>query len=177
MTAETTTDTMRLQYEVERFLSEEAGLLEERRFSEWFDLTTDDITYTMPVRVTRMQRDHAMQFLPIERAGHFNDNKHTLGVRVKKLLDPKSWSENPVSLPRVYITNVRVRETEVEDEFLAISNMLFTRTRLDQTYPPIAARREDLLRRASNAYGFSLARRTIYIDHATLPGTGINTIL
>ncbi|GLS99081.1 hypothetical protein GCM10007897_04590 [Sphingobium jiangsuense] len=172
-----TNDALRLQWSIEQFLYEETGLLEERRFAEWLALTTDDIVYAMPVRTTRTLRDFDKRFLPIERAGHFREDKQTLSIRVKKLADPKSWSENPPSVPRIFVTNVRVRETEIDDEFLVISSFMFTRTRMEQSYAPITGRREDILRRAETPYGFMLARRMIYIDHAALPGSGINTLI
>ena len=39
-----------LQLEVERFLYDEAALLDERRFWEWLELFTDDVRYWMPLR-------------------------------------------------------------------------------------------------------------------------------
>ena len=37
-----------LQQEAERFLYNEAWLLDEQRFHDWLDLLTDDIRYVMP---------------------------------------------------------------------------------------------------------------------------------
>ena len=46
-----TTD-LQLQHEVEQFYYDEAAMLDERRFSEWPDLFTDDVHYWMPIRRT-----------------------------------------------------------------------------------------------------------------------------
>lgn len=177
MSVMTLADPVRLQIEVEQFLYSEAAMLEDRQFSEWLALTTDDIIYAMPVRLNRMLRDQDHQFLPLSRGGHFNDNKHTLTARVRKLNDHKSWSENPPSATRIMLTNVRVKQTDTPDQYLALSNFLFTRVRLGHVYTPISGRREDLVRRADTPLGFKLARRMIYIDHAALPGSGLTTLI
>ena len=39
-----------LKQEIEDFLYHEADLLDQRRFTEWLDLLTDDVVYFMPVR-------------------------------------------------------------------------------------------------------------------------------
>ena len=39
--------------EIQEFLYREALALDERRFRDWLDLLADDITYEVPVRVTR----------------------------------------------------------------------------------------------------------------------------
>jgi len=38
--------------EIQDFLYREALALDERRFRDWLDLLTDDMTYEVPVRVT-----------------------------------------------------------------------------------------------------------------------------
>jgi 3-phenylpropionate/cinnamic acid dioxygenase small subunit len=42
-------DRLLLEAEVERFLSAEAELLDERRFDDWLALLHDDIHYWMPI--------------------------------------------------------------------------------------------------------------------------------
>ena len=39
-----------LKGEIETFLFHEAELLDERRFTEWLDLLTDDLVYFMPIQ-------------------------------------------------------------------------------------------------------------------------------
>lgn len=168
---------MQLQWEIETFLSHEAGLVEERRFDEWYALTADDIHYTIPAREIRYQRDLDKQFLPVTKGAHMDDNKMSLGFRVAKLMSPKSWSENPPTYSRLLLSNVRVSDGPNADEFNVIANFIYTRTRLFDVYPPVAGRREDVLRRHDNPLGFQIARRTIYLDHINLPGSGITTFI
>ena len=49
----------RLREEIEEFLYEEAALLDERRYTEWLDLLSDDLTYFMPLRRNVKFGEHA----------------------------------------------------------------------------------------------------------------------
>ena len=49
-TMEQTLERLLLEREIEQFLYMEAELLDERRFSEWIELISDDIHYHMPMR-------------------------------------------------------------------------------------------------------------------------------
>ena len=42
-----------LKQEIEDFLYREAELLDDRRYEEWLDLLTDDVSYFMPMRRRR----------------------------------------------------------------------------------------------------------------------------
>ncbi|WP_336975087.1 aromatic-ring-hydroxylating dioxygenase subunit beta [Sphingobium aromaticiconvertens] len=173
----TTDDRLRIQWEVEQFLYEEAALLAERRFEDWYALIAEDIHYAVPAREVRILKDIDKQFLPLSKGAHFDDNYKSLGMRVKKLYDHRTWVENPPMYQRTAVTNVRVRETDVAGEYEAYSNIAFTRSRLEKVYPPLIGYRHDLVRRSDGPLGFRLARRTVYLDHAVLPGSGISTFL
>jgi len=154
-----------LYLELVEFLDDEAELLDENRLSEWIDLLAEDIRYWAPVRVTRRRRDGS-EFA--ERIGHFDDDLAMLKMRVDKLdLTTTAWAEDPPSRTRRFVTNVKAFRSEVEGEFVVLSNLLLVRNRWDlPTWELLSARREDLVRREPG--GWKLARRTIWIDQSTL---------
>ena len=105
-----------LQAEIEQFLYYEAELLDEHRYAEWFELFADDVRYRVPTQENRLRRDR--------RAGHgdldgdpephlevalFDDDKTTLGWRVRQLETATHWAEDPPSRTRHLVSNVRVR--------------------------------------------------------------------
>lgn len=46
-------DELQMKAAVERFLYDEAELLDARRFEEWLALFAEDATYEVPLRITR----------------------------------------------------------------------------------------------------------------------------
>jgi phthalate 3,4-dioxygenase subunit beta len=154
-----------LYWELVEFLDDEAELLDENRVAEWLALLADDIRYWAPVRVTR-GRDEGSEFAAS--VGHFDDTYGMLQMRVAKLTSTKSaWAEDPPSRTRRFVTNVKVFETDVADEYLARNNLLLVRNRWDlPDWELISARRDDVLRRTAD--GWRIARRTIFIDQSTL---------
>ncbi|WP_440207484.1 aromatic-ring-hydroxylating dioxygenase subunit beta, partial [Campylobacter coli] len=47
--------TMEMSHLASRFLSLEAKLLDERRYDEWLDMLGDQITYEVPIRLSRRE--------------------------------------------------------------------------------------------------------------------------
>lgn len=166
-----------LQQEIEGFLYAEAELLDERRFEEWLKLLADDIHYFMPVRTNRLPKDQHLETRPVQEGGHFDDDKATLRIRVRKLGIEQSWSEYPASRTRHMVTNVRVRQTERDGEYEVRSYFHFYRSRHERQVDHLIGGREDLLRRTNNAYGFEIARRTIHLDQALILTAGITNFL
>ena len=153
------------QYQVERFLYDEAALLDEHRYEEWLALFADDLHYWMPIRRTVSQRDKDREFTKPDEVGFFNDTKHLLAARVSKLLTGRSWSEDPPSRTRHLITNVRVTAdngTELE----VASNFHLYRTRLKSEEDSWIGRRVDVLRRCGDS--FLIARRHIFLEQTVI---------
>jgi p-cumate 2,3-dioxygenase beta subunit len=90
--------------EVERFLFEEAALLDEWKLDEWLRLLTDDAVYLVPPLDTP-DADHRKALFLIA------DHYPSLCSRVGQLMGRSVWSENPRSRTRRLITNVRVVES------------------------------------------------------------------
>lgn len=148
------------------FLHDEASLLDEYRSVEWLKLLAEDITYRVPVRVSRMRDDPLPQFAT--NMFHYDENHVTLTMKVLRLATTASpWCENPPSRSRRLITNVRVFEGVEPDEFYAVSSMLMTRNRHSESVPLIiSGERRDLLRREGD--GYLIAHREFLMDQTTL---------
>ncbi|MDP9012215.1 MAG: hypothetical protein M3O41_06095, partial [Pseudomonadota bacterium] len=82
----------RLRTEIEQFLFFEATILDERRYQEWYLLLADDIHYWMPIRMNRNARELDHENTTAREYGLFDDNKKTMGWRVKQLLTGKHWA-------------------------------------------------------------------------------------
>lgn len=150
--------------EIQEFLYREALALDERRLRDWLAMLTDDITYEVPVRVTR--EDHAdWELSPTSRI--FDDDRQTLEVRVRRLETDFAWAEQPPSRTRHYVTNVLVDTTDLPDEYLVHSNCLIYRSRGDSPTPSFySLARKDTVRREAD--GWRLARRWAAFDQALI---------
>jgi len=159
------------QYEVERFLYDEAALLDARRFEQWLELFTDDARYFMPIRRTRTRDDLDREFTQPGEMAFFDDTKGTLARRVRKLATGRSWSEDPPSRTRHLITNVRVVEVR-GDELDVESNFHLYRTRLKSEETSWIGSRRDTLRRLDGA--LRIARRTILLEQTVLLSSNLS---
>ena len=150
-----------LWYESVMWLDNEAELLDNGQFEDWLSLMTEDIRYTVPVRLTRERGG-----LDVSRgAPHFQDDLATLRMRVERLKTEFAWAEDPPSRTRRFVTNVRPRR--VGDEVRVRSYLLVYRNRGDDPNAElISAERHDTLRRTAD--GLRLCRRDVRLDQATL---------
>jgi p-cumate 2,3-dioxygenase beta subunit len=87
--------------EIERFLVEEAALLDEWRLEEWLALVAPDGSYLVPP-LDAPDADHRDTLFLIA------DDRRTLASRVRQLLSGTTWAENPRSRTRRLVTNVRL---------------------------------------------------------------------
>ena len=165
-TAEVTPE---LQLEIERFLYKEAALLDRNDIASWFELLADDIRYLMPVSTNRLGGDaRSREFTPQKAAAFFDEDKTSMKQRLKRLQSGLAWAEMPASRTRHLVANVLVEPTATDGEYRVESCFLVYRSRLERQVDVFAGMREDVLRRASNPFGWQIARRTIHLDQATL---------
>ncbi|BBY37968.1 hypothetical biphenyl dioxygenase beta subunit [Mycobacterium mantenii] len=145
------------------FLYAEAELLDENRLIEWLAMLADELSYRMPVRVTR-QRGDGDDFA--QDVTFFDDDLATLTLRVRRLTEsPNAHAEMPATRSRRFVTNVRIEQ--LGDEVFARSSLLLLGSRWDShSYEFLAARRNDVMRRFDG--GLKLVRREILIDQ-TVP--------
>ena len=158
-------EAMLQHHEVERFYFDEAALLDERRFHDWLALLAPDIHYWMPIRRTGMLSDIEREFTKPGDMAFFDDDKAMLEARVKKLDTGFSWSEDPPSRTRHFVTNIRVLEQK-GDELTVESSFHLYRTRLESDEDFWLGRRCDVLRRVDGH--LRVARRHIFLDHTVL---------
>lgn len=159
--------------EIQEFLYREALALDERRFRDWLDLLADDITYEVPVRVTR-EGLAEWELSPTARI--FDDTKRTLEIRVHRLETDFAWAEQPPSRTRHYITNVVVDPTDRDDEFRVFSNAFIYRSRGDEPEPSIySVGRRDIVRRVAD--GWKLAKRFAAIDQSLINAHNLSIFL
>jgi p-cumate 2,3-dioxygenase subunit beta len=90
--------------EVERFLVDEAALLDEWRLEEWLALFAADGRYLVP-SLDAPGSDHRTALFLVA------DDRRNLASRVHQLLGRSSWAENPRSRTRRLVTNFRILET------------------------------------------------------------------
>lgn len=153
------------QYEVERFYTEEAALLDAHRFDEWVRLFSDDTHYFMPIRRTRLRRELAKEFTKPGEIAFFDETKQSLAGRVAKIATGTAWAEDPPSRTRHVVTNVRVTEDK-GDELDVESNFLLYRTRLKSEETTWIGSRRDTLRRHGGS--FLIANRLILLEQTVL---------
>jgi biphenyl 2,3-dioxygenase beta subunit len=154
--------------EVEQFLYREARMLDERKFNEWLELFTDDMRYWMPVMSTveRGGREVATG----RELAHFDDNKTTLTIRVKRLYSGSAHAEEPQSRTRHFVSNVEVSGTG--DELTVNSNFIVYRTRLETDEDWFVGHRVDTLRRAEG--GWRIAKRVMVLDQTVLKAKNLS---
>lgn len=147
------------QFEVEQFLYWEAELNDDKQYDRWLELFDDDLEYRAPVRIWRA--DSRLQVDPI--ACLWNDTKRTLSIRLERINSGFAWAEQPPSVTRHFVSNVRVSPGPTDGELIVRSNVLVTRSRGPATPQElIPADRFDILRRAEST--FRISRRTVIID-------------
>jgi 3-phenylpropionate/cinnamic acid dioxygenase small subunit len=166
-----------LQFDIEAFLYREAELLDERRFTEWLELLTDDLVYFMPiqrnVRFGDPGRARTREGIDIS---WFDEDKWTLTKRVEQLNTGIHWAEEPASRVSHLVTNVQVheivpsldepREVAVKSRFLIYQNRVESETAL------FVGKRLDRLRRDDATW--KIARREITLDQSVLQAKNLS---
>jgi 3-phenylpropionate/cinnamic acid dioxygenase small subunit len=156
--------------DVEQFLYAEARMLDERRYDDWLALFTGDCRYWVPLMSTR-ERGGGPEISGNHELAHFDDNKGTLTLRIKRLATNFAYAEDPPSRTVRVVSNIQTEEGG-NGEVKAFSNLILYRTRLETTTDIFAARREDVLRR--NGAGFSIASRKAVLAVNVLPSNNLS---
>jgi 3-phenylpropionate/cinnamic acid dioxygenase small subunit len=157
-----------LHYDIEQFLYHEARLLDDRRFEEWYELLADDLHYVMPTRYNRLRREAQHEFATADETQHFDEDKHSIAQRIRRLRSGTAWAEDPPSRTRHFVSNVVVRHGARPDEFETDCYYLLYRSRLEREVEIFAGMRHDLLRRSSGAARWQVARRRIILDQTVV---------
>ncbi len=163
MSNKTARSAFELQFEIEQYYYLEAELLDDHRYGEWLELFSGDARYWMPTRSNRLLRDHDKELSVEGEFALFDDNKKSLGWRVKQMDSLTHWAENPRSRTRHLVSNVRIAPIRCENEYEVKSNFICYRNRLQDEVDIWAGERNDLLRRDGER-GLQIVRRKILLD-------------
>ena len=167
------TEEIRLQYEIEQALFEEAACLDDRRFDEWLDYFDEELSYRMPLRQSVPPGSEEHMFTDEGDPALFNDDRELLALRVAKLDTGFSWAENPPSRTRHFVFNIRIVERPSLDEVIVESNIIFYRTRLETDEDVwVGSRREKLLARDG---GWKIAEREVRLDQTVMESKDLSS--
>jgi 3-phenylpropionate/cinnamic acid dioxygenase small subunit len=157
---------------VQDFLVAEAELLDNRRFDDWLELFTDDLRYEVPVRTTRKRGNSDVS----DEMYFFEENRVSLGLRVRRLSTDVAWAEDPPSHTRRFVTNFRFEPGPGESELTVRTNLLLYRSRGGEgRYDLICGEREDVLRLVESE--LKIARRRVVLDQSTLATKNLGVFL
>lgn len=156
-----------LTAEVTDFLYTEADLLDERRYTEWLDLLSDDYQYSVPLRMNVAYQDVAEreQTREGEDICWFDEGKATIGQRVAQLATGRHWAEEPVSRVSHLVTNVRLQSVDLPEVDVSCRFVVYRNRVADET-DFLVGRRTDRLRRAGDSW--QVCRRRLLLDQSVL---------
>ncbi|WP_102346438.1 aromatic-ring-hydroxylating dioxygenase subunit beta [Bacillus sp. Marseille-P3661] len=150
--------------ELEEFLLYEAELLDDHLYNQWLDLFTEDCKYEMPMNLTKIKGDGKELS---DRYKLLDETYETLKIRIERLGTDFAWAEDPPSRTRHYVTNVRVKPGDKENEFKVRCNLLVYRNRGDySTYDLFSADRNDIIRNVDGSW--KIAYRQIVLDQRSV---------
>ncbi|MET0984990.1 MAG: aromatic-ring-hydroxylating dioxygenase subunit beta [Steroidobacteraceae bacterium] len=152
------------QESVERFLYEEAELIDRWKLTEWEALFTADAEYLIP----------PIGLADAENASHESalfviaDDREALAARVERLSGKSAFAETPRSNLRHMISNVRILSEE-GDELSVAANFCVYRIRRADITQYIGQFRYRLLRSGTS---FKIRRKSVLMDIDVLRGQG-----
>lgn len=153
------------QLGIQRFYFREARLLDEERYSEWYDLLADDLFYWMPLRENRFRNDKRAPLDPANMA-LFDECKADIAVRIGRLASNLVWTEDPPTRHVYRVGNIEAFETDIPGEFEIHSTFSQYRNRSEHDEALLCGRRRDLLRADGDSY--RIVRRLILLPQSVL---------
>jgi 3-phenylpropionate/cinnamic acid dioxygenase small subunit len=147
------------------FLWEEAAVLDSEDLLAWQQMLDENIRYRMPVCLTRRRGSKASYETE---AMHFDETYHSLGLRIRRIVETLAWANDPASRTRRVVTTVRAWTTADPALFRVMSSLLLIRTQDDEYRPDlVTAERTDLIRKWPDG-SFRLLNRKIVADQTTI---------
>jgi 3-phenylpropionate/cinnamic acid dioxygenase small subunit len=152
-----------LHASVYQFLCHEGAMLDNRRYLDWLNLCTEDITYVVTMLV------HKDSSSPPAHHAIIDEAPEAFRARVEQIATPKlTHAENPPTIARRFFSNL-VIEQITSAQLTVSTNLLVSRARPEVTETTVySAARSDTLRRVEGEW--RLARRIVHLDHAILQG-------
>ena len=156
---------------IQRFLHQEAALLDGRDYAGWLELLTDDITYRISAQVTRRAEDGMEDYAIVD------DDTEALHLRVAQIADPNlTHAENPPSLTRRNLSNFIITHSDGPDDFVCRCNLLLYRSRSSVPEGHLySGERRDVIRRIGGY--FRIARREVRLDQTVLAEGTLSILL
>lgn len=161
------------QIEVEQFLYREAELLDDHDYDRWLDLFTDDARYRMPTRGNRLRRERGTEDSAPGELSLFDDDRVTLGWRVRQLGSATHWAEDPPSRTRHLVSNVRISGHD-DGELGVRSNFVCYRNRLADEVDIWAGERHDVLRDVAGEW--RIASRVVMLDQSVVLSKNLSVL-
>lgn len=163
-------------YVIEQFLYLEAELLDDMRIAEWIDLMADDLRYVMPIRRNLGPRERKSAWTKPDELAYFDESKDNLRLRLRKLQSGAAWAEEPPSLTRHMISNIRARAVG-GGEYDVRSDFLVYRCRSERQTDFLIGERHDRLRCVETAAKFEIVSRRILLDQTTFLANNLSIFL
>ena len=157
--------------EVRDFLFEEAALLDDRRYEDWFALLTPEIEYRVVGKVVRAASAPPREFVVLD------DRLVDIRMRIDQIANPKlTFAENPAPVTRRSINNIRVKSSPAGERYCVDSNLLMYRQDAAARDPYlISAARRDILCRSGDA--LRIGNRDVHLDQSTVASANLPTFL
>jgi len=109
---------------VEQFLYDEARLLDERQYESWLALWADQSRYWVP-------RHHG-QVNPFDQISLFWEDRMLRETRVRRLLNARNWSQQPVTRSSRLVGGVQVEGLDPQGHLIVRSKLHYSEYRLTQ---------------------------------------------
>jgi p-cumate 2,3-dioxygenase beta subunit len=158
------TRTISLKDQVERFLFDEADLLDRWKLSEWEKLLTNDARYLVPpIGYPAAETSESATTLFI-----VADNRDMIAARIERLEGRSAFSEIPRSVIRHMIGNIRILSDE-DGELDVRSNFTIHRVRRANVTSYIGQYTHRLVRDGAS---FKIRLKSVLLDIDVLKGQG-----
>ncbi len=178
MNAETKTKlipvTANEHYEIQKFLFNEARLLDEERYEEWLNILSEDIHYWMPNIELLYRKDNPSGYNSSDIA-HFDDDLETLKLRIRRFSTGLAWPEDPPTRHSIMISNIEAFRTHNPSEFSVSSSFILYRSKLANDVSTLHGRREDTIQEING--DLKLTKRKIILSHSLLHCKNLNVFV
>ncbi len=151
---------------VEHFYRREVLLLQDRRYRDWLELMTADISYRVPVTTQTLAGLETSE----DELGYYDEDFELLQARVAKLESRQSWVEQPPSRLRYFVQVIDV-VAESSGLIQVRSNLLLLQYRWNMEQHFSGARTDRLVRGDD---GLKLQHRRVVLDRQTLGNQGLS---
>lgn len=175
MRTDSPTAALALAQELSDVLIREADLLDNRRYTEWSELLTDDFRYIVPIPVTRDNQERGPWELD---SFALEEDRTSISLWVRRNLPEHfqwAWGENPPLRVRHFISNVFAQPVDGAPDVEVRCNFLVSFTRQSRATQLLAGGRIDRWTRVDD--GWKLRARVSRLDQSIIDVTHLRVIL